>query len=64
MVEAELTKEREELNNVQLLKQEVVRDTAATQKQLDGVTSSLHPDCIITYRLLIMTETLLSVIRS
>lgn len=57
MVEAELTKEREELNNVQLLKQEVVRDTAATQKQLDGVTSSLHPDCIITYRLLIMTET-------
>ena len=44
-VEAELDKQREEHSHAQLLKQEVVRDTAATQEQLNGVTSS-HTDYI------------------
>ena len=40
MVEVELTKQREEHSRTQLLQQEVVRETAATQEQLDGMTSS------------------------
>lgn len=39
--EVELVKLREERSHAQLLKQEVVRDTAATQEQLNGVTSLL-----------------------
>lgn len=40
-MEVELAKQREEYGHAQRLKQEVVRDTAATQEQLNGMTSSL-----------------------
>lgn len=40
-MEAELAKQREELSHAQLLKQEVIRDTAAAQEQLHGMISLL-----------------------
>jgi len=36
-VEAELTKQREELSHAQLLQQELVRDVTANQEQLNGM---------------------------
>lgn len=49
-MEAELAKQREELSCAQILKQEVLRDTAANQEQLNGVTSSVLIQSI-TYRI-------------
>lgn len=48
-MEVELTKQREEHSQAQLLKQEVVKDVEASQEQLNGMTSSLRIH-IITYK--------------
>lgn len=40
-VEVELAKQRKEHSHTQVLKQEALRDTTATQEQLNGMTSSL-----------------------